>query len=389
MWKRRLSWALLVLAAGLVYFFDNNTGTRCFLAAVLFLPLISALLLALPKAAFSAELTVPSDWQRSQPVTGSLVLRRQKGRLSLFRLEARVTVENLLTGEVGGFSVEGSPGRAGERTIPFSLQADHYGKLLLRCEEAQLLDLLGLFTRRVPLSAQTEGVVSPKAFPVSVELGESGDFLQDSLRYSPSRPGYDPSETFRIREYAPGDPLRQIHWKLSEKSDQLLVRDFGLPVVEKVLLLLENNQRDGALSLETLDALLELMTSLSAALLAQGVPHTVGWVVHPEERFQRAEVADPAQLAAAMSQLLASPSAREGMGVAECYRQSFGQAAFAHVAVVTAGPLPDVGQLCRGNRVTQLIPGETAAGLGNWEDGSAVLAWRPEDLRNGQLHLNL
>ncbi len=61
----------------------------------------------------------------------------------------------------------------------------------------------------------------------------------DSDEYSMRKAGYDPSETFAIREYQPGDRIRQIHWKLTEKFDSLMVRDYGLPIQNTVLLLLE------------------------------------------------------------------------------------------------------------------------------------------------------
>ncbi|MBO5897444.1 MAG: DUF58 domain-containing protein, partial [Clostridia bacterium] len=38
---------------------------------------------------------------------------------------------------------------------------------------------------------------------------------------------YDRSEVRDVRDYRPGDPLKDVHWKLSSKSEELLVRDFS------------------------------------------------------------------------------------------------------------------------------------------------------------------
>lgn len=51
----------------------------------------------------------------------------------------------------------------------------------------------------------------------------------DSDTSSPDRRGSDLTEPFRLREYAPGDSLRQIHWKLSSKLDRLVIREPGMP----------------------------------------------------------------------------------------------------------------------------------------------------------------
>lgn len=40
-----------------------------------------------------------------------------------------------------------------------------------------------------------------------------------------SKKGYDATEVFELREYQPGDSIRTIHWKLSEKFDTVLVRE--------------------------------------------------------------------------------------------------------------------------------------------------------------------
>jgi len=39
--------------------------------------------------------------------------------------------------------------------------------------------------------------------------------------------GGDPEELMGLRPYAPGDPLRRVHWKASAKRDQLVVKEEG------------------------------------------------------------------------------------------------------------------------------------------------------------------
>lgn len=44
-----------------------------------------------------------------------------------------------------------------------------------------------------------------------------------------NRKGSDASEMFDIRDYVPGDDIRTIHWKLSGKTDELIVRQASAP----------------------------------------------------------------------------------------------------------------------------------------------------------------
>ena len=96
--------------------------------------------------------------------------------------------------------------------------------------------------------------VLPDTFPVSVHVTMPEVQSPESDTSSPDRRGSDLTEPFRLREYAPGDSLRQIHWKLSQKTDSLMVRELGLPVAEEVLLLLDTSTTGKEDAADALDA---------------------------------------------------------------------------------------------------------------------------------------
>ena len=54
----------------------------------------------------------------------------------------------------------------------------------------------------------------------------------DSDRFSTYKKGDDPSEIFDIREYADGDKIQRIHWKLSSKTGDLMVKEGSLPLMK-------------------------------------------------------------------------------------------------------------------------------------------------------------
>ena len=379
MGKRRAAW-LLLLAAGLgLYLFDNGGGTRLLLAAVLLLPLCSGAALLLSPPRVTAELALPEGGRRGQALIGKLTLKNG-GRLPLPLTECLVAVENRFTGERLSLTWAGGL-RAGETvTAELDLTAAHCGMLAAEVSCLRVMDPLGLFARRIPCPAGDSCLVPPEVHPVEVALAEAADFLVDSESYSASRPGYDPSETFQIRPYAPGDPLRQVHWKLSEKTGELMVRDFGLPVVNDALLLLEPEGTDG----DGLDTLLDLLSSVSRALLARGTAHTVGWPAEGEYRSW--EVLTPEDLDALWALLLAK-RAGGGRPVTECYEDAAGPAVYAHVAVLASRLPAGCGALCRGNRVTALLP--EGGGLDRWTEGVEVIPFSRALLDQGELTLEL
>ena len=52
----------------------------------------------------------------------------------------------------------------------------------------------------------------------------------DADVYDDFRPGNDSSEIFDVREFRDGDKIQSIHWKLSAKMQELVVREDSQPL---------------------------------------------------------------------------------------------------------------------------------------------------------------
>ncbi len=86
-------------------------------------------------------------------------------------------------------------------------------------------DALGLITkRRFYETAPAEILVLPAPIPVGVELPSAAGWGISEAESGQNRgAGIDP---WGIRPYVPGDALRQVHWRSTAKTGQLLVREF-------------------------------------------------------------------------------------------------------------------------------------------------------------------
>ena len=123
------------------------------------------------------------------------------------------------------------------------------------------------------------------------------NFLGDADIYDDFRPGHDPGETFEIREYREKDKLQSIHWKLSAKMDELMVKENSLPKACAIVLMLQlteekkqkfakrRRKQNGS-------AYLELIASISYTLMDQKCPHFVAWYSKEKEDVRRIRVDD-------------------------------------------------------------------------------------------------
>lgn len=109
-------------------------------------------------------------------------------------------------------------------TMTFDLSYERRGEHRLGPVEIRLTDALGLVRRSVTVSATDNVLVYP---PIS---RLDGGVLRRATADHQNRTGFD-----RLREYAPGDPMRDIHWKSSAKRDELLVAEFDEPAGSRQL----------------------------------------------------------------------------------------------------------------------------------------------------------
>lgn len=161
------------------------------------------------------------------PVT---VTVRNSGIFSCLRVQAVVHCRDLLTGEetrsTARFPVSGKS----EAQALCDFHPPRCGKLALTLSELRVFDLFGLVGAKKPVELSAPSLVLPDIWPVELSVSERQSPDMDSDEYSMYHPGDDPSETFALREYLSGDRIKNIHWKLSEKTDHLMVRQLGLPV---------------------------------------------------------------------------------------------------------------------------------------------------------------
>ena len=102
-------------------------------------------------------------------------------------------------------------------TLSFEVPYERRGEHDLGPVEVTVTDSLGLVVAGDTVDATDQVLVFP---PVS-RLGGAEAFVHTVTPDAEEREAFD-----RLREYTPGDALRDIHWKSSAKRDELLVTEF-------------------------------------------------------------------------------------------------------------------------------------------------------------------
>lgn len=342
MGKRRLIWAAWLLAAGTLWLFENNAATLAILLCSAAIPCLSIALARREakrgKVALRASNSCPKNGEADVRVETNV------------RAVGELRCENRLTGETARFPLRGAQ--------ELRVKAAHCGTLRLRAE-VYAEDAFGLWRSRALPCKEEFVTAEPELFLPRVTLSENTTVISEGERYSQTKPGSDPSETFGVREYLPGDPIRQIHWKLSQKTDATMLRELGLPVVNRTLLVLRNVRAEReTVTPEASDAMAEVFLSVSHALVNDGLAHTAAFAEGGQ--YALAEVQNEADFRAMESRVLTLCWEADDGALSRLLAET----PYAHVAIVSAAVPPDAEGYCRGNRVSVLTPEPTGGAPG-------------------------
>jgi len=151
-------------------------------------------------------------------------------------------------------------------SLKLSFGAEEQGRYVISCDMLRLRDMMGFFDCKKPVSLSEEFYVLPHP-------GEAGrmdvtGFMEGAAEREESRyKGNDFSQVSDVREYLPGDRLRDIHWKLSARQDTLMVKERVSAAGSEMMLLLDLTE-----DAKQAEQILELAVELGQSLTGQRLP---------------------------------------------------------------------------------------------------------------------
>lgn len=189
-------------------------------------------------------------------------------------------------------------GRTGE-TVSLNFLPKHCGAVSVTVRSVRLRDLMGITSVRKKVGFSTRITVLPAILPVSPSIESNYVYSAESSVFSKEKPGDDPSEIFMLREYRDGDRHNLIHWKLSGRSDNFIVRELSKPVGSRILIMADTGSCRSA---EGTDRVLEAAASVSCRLAESGAAHTLA-VPCCGYSLRISEITDPDSLCTELAEI--------------------------------------------------------------------------------------
>lgn len=186
-------------------------------------------------------------------------------------------------------------GKSSEKvTVTFS--GSHCGMVELFFDKVRVYDYFGLASVSLFNKGKKGKIHEVMVVPEFEYTEEEQDVLaEENQEITIDAYGEDSSEVKGIREYRQGDPLKNIHWKLSSKQRQLMVKEYSQDETERerfIFSLLYEEGEDAGY--DWYDEKMDELVNTSMSLLVEQRPHEVVWY-HPKGKYFETTRIDLAQ----------------------------------------------------------------------------------------------
>ncbi len=313
--------AALLLALALFYVggMFRSPGFLLAATALLFLALLLFLLLRLGARRIKVSVRLPQEaLRRGEPF---FVTMRIENPLPLPFPKAELA---LRCGEEDFSGTLPVPARDAAEAS-FSVIPRYCGAFAVQMKRLALWDLLAFWKRRLRPAFSESVIVLPDSPPLFTVV-EGSPTMTAETDGAPGEGSGPPPEIREIGEYRQGDALRDIHWKLSARRDELLTKRYSRETRPRVRVVWDGA---GTVSAKRADAYWSMCWSLSLGLLEAGAPHTATWFDRERFGLVDREITGRDALFAAMEERLRAkePFGEEGLPDAALQELLDGEAA--------------------------------------------------------------
>lgn len=257
------------------------------------------------------------------------------------KAEAFIEYYNIFNNEINTFNLLLPIQARNSQSISFQLNSKYCGIIRVRCAYVSIYDPLRLFEFKTGKNIHEEIAVMPECHEINGQICSYDKESEESSVFSEFKAGDDPSEIFDLREYHQGDKLNRIHWKLSSKKDDFIVKDYSLPIDVPCMLFLDLSIKS-KYTLPILDTLIETLISVSQFMLENERLHSIVYCDSGTGEFIEKDIGNTDELSALTYELILSLNNNSGFQPVQNYFAEKNNLSLSSFVFITSNPDPSV-----------------------------------------------
>lgn len=293
LWMNRISGIVcLLLWIALVIFLSGTTGKIAGMALGIMLLLAVIYNLYLPKEV-STHLIIPAYAQKEEKITGRLYISNT-GSFPVLSGKVFLRVKKTISGEQEMFSMNIRAAGRKNSAAAFVIDSEYMGFLEITILRVELYSFFGCMKKVTYVNQEKVVMILPQTTELHFPVQNSGAACSFFDEEQSGKKGNGPGEYFGIRPYVDGDPMKLIHWKLTGKTDEYMIKEVEVPVMRMPLIFLETRveKQDAAM----IDGLLEAFFSISQHMAQERQKHCLCWWDKKTDGWNFYNVANAMQL---------------------------------------------------------------------------------------------
>lgn len=283
--KNKFTYLLVLAFFGVFAILYNEYFTGLIFLVVLFLPIILLLVLIYTLIGIKVKLDASQLVVSKGESFNVNIIITNKTIFPISRMNVTYTYYNLFLKEEKRERIQISMDGKCTQEVRTEISSSYSGNIVFHLKGIRVYDFIHIWSLRKKVNQSLQITVLPNSHVSDQDpIIENAMFELESSEFSAYKSGDDPSEVFMIREYREGDKPHRIHWKLSYKQDELMIKEFSSPINNKIAVLVDFYCGQGRNHvIEYVDGILECFMSLSYTYLQYGYKHYVIWWDKEEE----------------------------------------------------------------------------------------------------------
>ena len=191
---------------------------------LLAMPGVSLIYLLLCRFGVQVEITANNYvLERRQPFSYCIKLKNRLP-LPVGHVEADISLPAADGIRVLGLRMNTTLAPFGASQVSDELVMYYHGRVQVGVDRVYLYDIFRLFRMRRVFAKRQAVEILPRELDFRTKLGVPSQEYAGQVERS--RRGFERSEQTDSRPYRAGDPVKDIHWKLSARSEELIVKEF-------------------------------------------------------------------------------------------------------------------------------------------------------------------
>ncbi len=303
----RLFYVILLIACIIFYIMYLWDFALVLLVTMIAIPVVMFVTLYITKCCISIEFTTKSNTVQKNQGFPVQIKITNRSFFPVGKAEANIEYCNIFNNEMTNFILHMPVQARNEQNAVFQLNSKFCGILNVSCAGITIYDPLKLFKFTIGKNRNLRIAVMPEGHEINGQVCYTDRVNEESNIFSEHKPGDDPSEVFDLRGYVPGDKLNRIHWKLSSKKDEFIVKDYSLPIDVPCSIFLDLKcSSSSQVVLPLFDTLLESLLSVSQFLIENEKSHSIIYYNFVKQDFCEATVTDMDSLSLAVRSIINS-----------------------------------------------------------------------------------